>query len=202
MVYTVCSWNYGAMTLNIDQTKVHIVFALGLIQCYAKKFSVAYLTLQFCNNIFFAVFVTYAVIVLLVSLYLIFYVAPRHGTSNVMVYISICSLLGSFSVSCVKGVGLAFKEWAAGGSIWTNPLTYVLIVGLVASVSTQVCTKDWEVVAFIGWLFMSLCLRAFMLFTPLYFSLLHASVLRFFYEQFGLETCHYYLCFGSRLYTI
>nr|CAB3264331.1 magnesium transporter NIPA2 [Phallusia mammillata] len=84
------------------------------------------------------IFVTYAIIVFLVSLYLIFYVAPRHGTSNVMVYISICSLLGSFSVSCVKGVGLAFKEWAAGGSIWTNPLTYVLIIGLVMSVSTQV----------------------------------------------------------------
>jgi len=85
--------------------------------------------------------VTYGVIILLVSLYLIFFVAPRHGSTNVMVYISICSLLGSFSVSCVKGVGLAFKEWANGGHIWTNALTYVLFVGLVLSVSTQVCGR-------------------------------------------------------------
>lgn len=84
------------------------------------------------------VFIIYGVIILLISLYLIFRVAPRHGTSNVMVYISICSLLGSFSVSCVKGVGLAVKEWLAGDPIWNNFLTYVLVFGLVASVSTQI----------------------------------------------------------------
>jgi len=84
------------------------------------------------------VFIVYGVIVLLVALYLIFKVAPQHGTSNVMVYISICALLGSFSVSCVKGVGLAVKEWLEGEMIWTNPLTYVLGLGLVASVSTQI----------------------------------------------------------------
>ncbi|XP_078490346.1 magnesium transporter NIPA2 isoform X1 [Ciona intestinalis] len=84
------------------------------------------------------IFVTYAVAVLLVSLYLIFYVAPRHGTSNMMVYISICSLLGSFSVSCVKGVGMVFKGFAAGDNVWIMPLTYILIIGLILSVSTQV----------------------------------------------------------------
>ena len=55
-----------------------------------------------------------------------------------MVYISICSLLGSFSVVCVKGVGLAAKDLIAGHDIWHNPLTYVLVVGLIASVSMQV----------------------------------------------------------------
>uniref|UniRef100_H2YVY6 Magnesium transporter NIPA2 n=2 Tax=Ciona savignyi TaxID=51511 RepID=H2YVY6_CIOSA len=84
------------------------------------------------------IFVTYAVIVLAVSLYLIFYIAPRHGTSNVMIYISICSLLGAFSVSCVKGVGLVVKGAAAGDPVWLQPLTYLLILGLIASVSTQV----------------------------------------------------------------
>jgi len=84
------------------------------------------------------VFIVYAFIVLCISLYLIFKVAPIHGTSNVMVYISICSLLGSFSVSCVKGVGLAIKEWLAGDPIWTMPLFYVLVIGLVLSVSTQI----------------------------------------------------------------
>jgi len=55
-----------------------------------------------------------------------------------MIYISICSLLGSFSVSCVKGVGLAVKEWLDGDMIWNNILTYILFFGLVASVSTQI----------------------------------------------------------------
>ena len=100
-------------------------------------------TILLCNAItfilfVFAVFLIYGIIVLLISLYLIFFVAPVHGTSNVMVYISICSLLGSFSVSCVKGVGLAVKGWIAGDKIWLNPLTYVVILGLILSVSTQV----------------------------------------------------------------
>jgi len=84
-------------------------------------------------------FVTYALIVLLVSLYLIFYIAPRHGVNNVMIYISICSLLGSFSVACVKGVGLAVKELnMPDKNIFANPLTYILVIGLILSVSTQV----------------------------------------------------------------
>lgn len=84
------------------------------------------------------IFVTYAVIVLIVSLILIFVVAPKQGTTNVLVYIGICSLLGSFSVSCVKGVGLIIKEFFAGVSVFTDPLTYILIIGLILSVSTQV----------------------------------------------------------------
>jgi len=84
------------------------------------------------------VFIVYGVLVLLASLYLIFRVAPHYGNSNVMIYISICSLLGSFSVSCVKGVGLAVKEWLDGDMIWNNILTYILFFGLVASVSTQI----------------------------------------------------------------
>ena len=61
-----------------------------------------------------------------------------------MIYISICSLLGSFSVACVKGVGLAVKELNQGQSVFTNPLTYVLVIGLVLSVSTQVCIKCFQ----------------------------------------------------------
>ena len=92
---------------------------------------------DFFNNIF-SVFVIYGILVLLGSLFLIFYVAPRHGSTNVMVYISICSLLGSFSVSCVKGVGLAVKDWSAGKNIWHDPLFYIMLTGLILSVSTQV----------------------------------------------------------------
>nr|XP_013003422.2 magnesium transporter NIPA1 [Cavia porcellus] len=44
------------------------------------------------------VFVGYLCIVLLMLLLLIFWIAPAHGPTNIMVYISICSLLGSFTV--------------------------------------------------------------------------------------------------------
>ncbi|KAL1774646.1 Magnesium transporter NIPA1 [Sigmodon hispidus] len=57
-----------------------------------------------------AVFVGYLCIVLLMLLLLIFWIAPAHGPTNIMVYISICSLLGSFTVPSTKGIGLAAQD--------------------------------------------------------------------------------------------
>ncbi|ELK16839.1 Magnesium transporter NIPA1 [Pteropus alecto] len=56
------------------------------------------------------VFVGYLCLVLLMLLLLIFWVAPAHGPTNIMVYISICSLLGSFTVPSTKGIGLAAQD--------------------------------------------------------------------------------------------
>lgn len=56
------------------------------------------------------VFVTYTLLVLLLLFTLIVLVAPSHGKSNIMVYISICSLLGSFTVPSSKGLGLAAQD--------------------------------------------------------------------------------------------
>uniref|UniRef100_A0A8C8RXQ8 NIPA magnesium transporter 1 n=1 Tax=Pelusios castaneus TaxID=367368 RepID=A0A8C8RXQ8_9SAUR len=56
------------------------------------------------------VFVGYLCIVLLMLLLLIFWIAPAHGPTNIMVYISICSLLGSFTVPSTKGIGLAAQD--------------------------------------------------------------------------------------------
>merc|ERR1719443_2695104 len=71
---------------------------------------------------------------------MIFKVAPKHGTTNILIYIIICSLLGSFSVACVKGVSLVGKEFFDPDSPnpFTEPLTYFLIVCLVLSISTQI----------------------------------------------------------------
>nr|XP_039261235.1 magnesium transporter NIPA2-like [Styela clava] len=83
-------------------------------------------------------FVCYALIILGISLFLIFYMAPRKGTTNMLIYISICSLLGSFSVSCVKGVGLIFRDYFANRPVFTLPITYFLIFSLIATISTQI----------------------------------------------------------------
>ncbi|XP_019380692.1 PREDICTED: magnesium transporter NIPA1 [Gavialis gangeticus] len=56
------------------------------------------------------VFVGYLCIVLVMLLLLIFWIAPAHGPTNIMVYISICSLLGSFTVPSTKGIGLAAQD--------------------------------------------------------------------------------------------
>lgn len=48
-------------------------------------------------------------VVLVLCMVLVFYLSPRIGHSNVLVYISICSLLGAFTVSSVKGLAIAIN---------------------------------------------------------------------------------------------
>lgn len=113
-------------------------------------------------------FLAYAAIALGVSFFLILKVAPKHGTSNILVYIVICSLLGSFSVSCVKGVGLVAREFldAESENPFTSGLTYFLIVCLVLSVTTQ-----------INYLNKSLDIFNTSIVTPIYYVIFTTSVL-------------------------
>ncbi|VDM59451.1 unnamed protein product [Angiostrongylus costaricensis] len=84
-----------------------------------------------------AVFILYVVSVILVTLFIIIYVAPRYGRSNIIVYISVCSLIGSLSVLSVKGLGLAIKETISGNQQLTNILTYFWLGSVIACVSVQ-----------------------------------------------------------------
>lgn len=47
-------------------------------------------------------FLLYSIVGLALIIYLIFWVAPEHGTENVLVYLAICSLAGSFTVTSCK----------------------------------------------------------------------------------------------------
>ncbi|EPB68363.1 hypothetical protein ANCCEY_12549 [Ancylostoma ceylanicum] len=84
-----------------------------------------------------AVFILYVVSVILVTLFIVIYVAPRYGRSNIIVYISVCSLIGSLSVLSVKGLGLAIKETLSGNQQLTNLLTYFWLGSVAACVSVQ-----------------------------------------------------------------
>uniref|UniRef100_A0A8C2WPZ1 NIPA magnesium transporter 2 n=1 Tax=Cyclopterus lumpus TaxID=8103 RepID=A0A8C2WPZ1_CYCLU len=83
-------------------------------------------------------FFIFATLVVIVALIFIFVVGPRHGQTNILVYITICSVIGALSVSCVKGLGIAIKEAIAGKSVARKPLAWILLLGLVACVSTQI----------------------------------------------------------------
>ncbi|XP_074948548.1 magnesium transporter NIPA3 isoform X3 [Phalacrocorax aristotelis] len=83
-------------------------------------------------------FVTFAVLLTVVALMLIFIVAPRRGQKNILIYILICSLIGAFSVSSVKGLGIAIKQMLEWKPVYRHPLVYVLVGILVLSVSTQI----------------------------------------------------------------
>jgi uncharacterized membrane protein len=68
-------------------------------------------------------FLVFGSVVIICSLVLIFFVAPKFGKKNMLVYISICSMIGGLSVSCTQGLGAAIvtsingnNQFKCGGS--------------------------------------------------------------------------------------
>ncbi|KAK4763079.1 hypothetical protein SAY86_008847 [Trapa natans] len=75
-------------------------------------------------------FLLYTASVVAVSLVLILYCAPRFGQTNILVYLGICSIIGSLTVMSIKAIGIAIKLTVEG----TNQLVYfqTWIFGTVA----------------------------------------------------------------------
>lgn len=86
-----------------------------------------------------AVFVVYVLLVLLLLLVLIVRIAPAHGSSNIMVYVCICSLLGSFTVPSSKGLGLVAKDIFTGGPPSGRAL--LLFLALLAVLGASILTQ-------------------------------------------------------------
>ncbi|KAJ7451245.1 DUF803-domain-containing protein [Mycena galericulata] len=70
-------------------------------------------------------FLLYCFTVCVFSVVMAYGVAPRHGRTNPLVYISIASLVGSVSVMFVKGFGVAVKLTFAGHNQFVYPSTYL-----------------------------------------------------------------------------
>lgn len=68
---------------------------------------------------------------------MIYRVAPVHGKKNPLIYLSICSTVGSVSVMSVKAFGIALKLTMAGNNQFTHPSTYAFAIVTVVSILTQ-----------------------------------------------------------------
>ena len=68
---------------------------------------------------------------------MIYVVVPIHGRTNPLVYISICSLVGSVSVMAIKGFGVAVKLTFAGNNQFLRPSTYVFGIVTVFCIMVQ-----------------------------------------------------------------
>lgn len=79
----------------------------------------------------------YCFSVLVFSLVMIYIVAPRYGRSNPIVYISICSLVGSVSVMAVKGFGVAVKLTFGGNNQFVYASTYLFMVMVAGCIMVQ-----------------------------------------------------------------
>ncbi|KAI7868265.1 magnesium transporter [Spinellus fusiger] len=83
-------------------------------------------------------FITYAVLVALTVFLLIWKAVPRWGKSKVIVYIAVCSLVGSLSVMMIKAFGIAVRLTLAGNNQFTQPSTYIFAFLCLVFVLTQI----------------------------------------------------------------
>ncbi|KAJ4968947.1 hypothetical protein NE237_015648 [Protea cynaroides] len=61
-------------------------------------------------------FIVYTCLVLIMVLVLIFLFVPKYGQTHMVVYIGICSLMGSLTVMSVKALGIALKLTFSGSN--------------------------------------------------------------------------------------
>ena len=82
-------------------------------------------------------FLLYCLAVAVFAVVMIYRVAPIYGKQNPLIYISICSTVGSVSVMSIKGFGIALKLTFAGNNQLTHPSTYVFLIVVVVCILTQ-----------------------------------------------------------------
>lgn len=82
-------------------------------------------------------FLIYLAVVIIFSIVMIYRVAPVYGKKNPLIYISICSTVGSITVMSVKAFGIALKLTFAGNNQFTHPSTYAFAIVVVVCIMTQ-----------------------------------------------------------------
>ncbi|KAI3401218.1 hypothetical protein diail_11924 [Diaporthe ilicicola] len=82
-------------------------------------------------------FLIYAITVAAFSVFMIYRIAPVYGKQNPLIYLSICSLVGSVSVMAIKAFGIALKLTFAGNNQFTHASTYVFMIITTVCILTQ-----------------------------------------------------------------
>ncbi|KAI0122575.1 DUF803-domain-containing protein [Daldinia grandis] len=82
-------------------------------------------------------FLLYCAVVAIFATVMIYKIAPLHGKKNPLIYLSICSTVGSVSVMSVKAFGIALKLTFAGHNQFTHASTYVFMILTALCILTQ-----------------------------------------------------------------
>ncbi|ODV58521.1 DUF803-domain-containing protein [Ascoidea rubescens DSM 1968] len=82
-------------------------------------------------------FIIYALLILTFSLFMIYKIVPIYGEKNPMIYISICSSVGSISVMSIKAFGIALKLTLSGNNQFTHLSTYFFVLVVAICILTQ-----------------------------------------------------------------
>ncbi|KAK1259145.1 hypothetical protein QJS04_geneDACA020747 [Acorus gramineus] len=120
--------------------KLHIFGILGCILCVVGSTTIVIhapkeRAIESVKEVWYLAtepgFIVYTCIVLVVVLVLIVHFAPRYGHTHMMVYVGICSLMGSLTVMSVKALGIALKLTFSGMNQFVYAQTW-FFTGVVA----------------------------------------------------------------------
>ncbi|KAL2190111.1 DUF803-domain-containing protein [Thermothelomyces heterothallicus CBS 203.75] len=83
-------------------------------------------------------FLTYAGVIIVGSAIAAFWLGPKYGSKNMLVYISICSWIGGLSVVATQGLGAAIVAQASGTPQFNQWFLYVLLVFVIGTLLTEI----------------------------------------------------------------
>ena len=83
-------------------------------------------------------FLSYAGVIILGCAFIALWVGPRYGKKSMLVYLSICSLIGGLSVVATQGLGAAIVTQAGGTPQFNHWFLYVLLVFVVITLVTEI----------------------------------------------------------------
>lgn len=82
-------------------------------------------------------FLLYTASAVAITLVLVLFCEPRYGQTNIMVYIGVCSIIGSLTVMSIKAIGIAIKLTLEGSSQVAHLQTWVFVMVSVTCIITQ-----------------------------------------------------------------
>ncbi|KAH8308461.1 hypothetical protein KR059_012999, partial [Drosophila kikkawai] len=84
------------------------------------------------------VFILYVICIIGSTVFVACFIAPRHGHTNVVVYIFMCSGIGSLTVMSCKALGLAIRQTLNnGGNVFLTWMPWFLILITVTFIAIQ-----------------------------------------------------------------
>ena len=96
-------------------------------------------TIQEMRDLFKAPgFLSYAGVIIITCIFIALWVGPRYGKKSMLVYLSICSLIGGLSVVATQGLGAAILSQARGIPQFNQWFLYFLLVFVVITLVTEI----------------------------------------------------------------
>lgn len=83
-------------------------------------------------------FLSYAGVVIVGCIIVALFVAPRYGKKSMLVYLSICSMIGGLSVVCTQGLGAAIVTQISGTPQFNQWFLYIVLVFVIVTLVTEI----------------------------------------------------------------